>query len=204
MSFLSSAKNDNCYLNKHNQQSKGPGEYMLSGMNPNCEPCFPLDPQVGMGFGGVAMCERDKRVDLESDLMNITRPYSECPEAKYAPKGPYCELQPMKECNFLQAENTRLSMDTCFFNREIGINRWEWMCQNEQDRAIEPFPQTGTVNTRMIVRDNHRPCIPKPLDQTLAHPSPKDTCITDLDKFKGLPDPNNYSKNPRPCQELNF
>ena len=44
--------------------------------------------------------------------------------------------------------------------RGTGWNRWEWLCQNPQNRAIVPFNRglfIG-VNTNLMARDNHRPC----------------------------------------------
>lgn len=199
---LSSAKNDDCLLNHNNKQSAGPGEYMLNSGLPNCSPCFPLDPSISMGRTGVSMCDKDKRIDAESELMNITRPLSECPTKKYIPSGQYCQLTNLAECNFVSTEHTRLTNSVCGTGRELAANRWEWLCQDEQEHAIEPMPR-GTVNTRIIVRDNHRPCVPKPFNQMAALPSSKEWC-NDLDRFKGPVNIHNYSKNPRPCNELNL
>ena len=52
--------------------------------------------------------------------------------------------------------------------RELGINRWEWLCLDPQERVLIPFDHN--INNRIIVKDNHRPIIPKPLDQTVALP----------------------------------
>ena len=52
--------------------------------------------------------------------------------------------------------------------RGLTVNRWEWLCLDPQERVEIPFDHN--INNRILVKDNHRPCIPKPLDQTLAMP----------------------------------
>ena len=51
--------------------------------------------------------------------------------------------------------------------RGLG-NRWEWLCLDPQEKVLIPFDHN--INNRIIVKDNHRPIIPKPLDQSLALP----------------------------------
>jgi hypothetical protein len=71
-------------------------------------------------------------------------------------------------------ENTRLSNPSCNL-RGTGWNRWEWLCQDPQERVEIPFDYN--INNRLVVRDNHRPLIPKPLDQSAALPKPTDEPI---------------------------
>ena len=59
--------------------------------------------------------------------------------------------------------------------RGTGWNRWEWLCKDPQDRVIEPFD--FQINTKILSKDNHRPCVPRPVDQKLAFPRPNNTPI---------------------------
>ena len=42
------------------------------------------------------------------------------------------------------------------------------MCLDPQDRVLIPFDYN--INNRLVVKDNHRPCIPTPVDVNLSLP----------------------------------
>jgi len=65
------------------------------------------------------------------------------------------------DCNFLPQEETRTSNPPCNL-RGTGWNRWEWLCLNPQERIEIPFDYN--ISNRIVVKDNHRPCIPTPID----------------------------------------
>ena len=77
----------------------------------------------------------------------------------------------MKEINFKDcffvAEDTRLSNPPSNL-RGTGINRFEWLCKNPQNNIEVPFDYN--ISNRIVVKDNHRPLIPTPIDQTLSLP----------------------------------
>ena len=52
--------------------------------------------------------------------------------------------------------------------RGTGFDRWEFLCNNPQEKALIPFDYN--VANRIVVKDNHRPCIPKPVDPKLVLP----------------------------------
>jgi hypothetical protein len=98
-------------------------------------------------------------------------------------------------------EDTRLSNPPCTL-KETGINRWEWICYDPQDKAIEDFDRIP-VNYRMVAKDNHVPCIEKPMDQSVFFPNSKQN-NDNLDSWKnnnkmnklytpGYPDGSMYS-----------
>ena len=55
--------------------------------------------------------------------------------------------------------------------RGTGFNRWEWLCFNPQEKAAIPFD--CYIPNRILVKDNHRPCIPTPIDYRPLLPHPK-------------------------------
>ena len=69
---------------------------------------------------------------------------------------------------FVPTEETRLSDPACNL-RGTGFNRWEWLCMNPQEKALVPFDYN--ISNRIVVKDNHRACVPKPIDQRLPLPS---------------------------------
>lgn len=65
------------------------------------------------------------------------------------------------DCSIPPSEETRTSNPPCNL-RGTGYNRWEWLCKNPQERIEIPFDYN--ISNRIIVKDNHRPCIPTPVD----------------------------------------
>jgi hypothetical protein len=123
---------------------------------------------TGAEFGG-AVCSNKLLVDVSSELLNITRKASNCPTDKYIPGPAFCELRNIPDCHTLRqaSEDTRISNPPCSL-RGTGWNRWEWLCTNPQDKSLIPFD--FNVSNRLIVKDNHRPCIPTPLNMSAALP----------------------------------
>lgn len=149
------------------RESIGPGDYQLATPRVDCQGCFFPSPDVRMsGYGG-AVCK--DLIDVDSELMGIKRRNTKCPAEKYLPtEAPYCQATlPGKDCYDLGREDTRLSNPPCTL-RGTGWNRWEWLCQDPQAKALMPFDYN--INNRLVVRDNHRPCIPKPLEPTALPP----------------------------------
>ena len=52
--------------------------------------------------------------------------------------------------------------------RGTGFDRWEYLCFNPQEKATIPFDYN--VSNRILVKDNHRPCVPKPIDPKSGYP----------------------------------
>ncbi len=190
MSFTRPSQ-DTCSYRHELAQTIGPGEYQLAKPYP-CNPCFVSDPHIRMQRFGASLSKNTSMIDIDSEMLGITRKFSKCPELKYIPKcktdqyggatpGGYitknnsavdvdCTLMHFPDQNcFEPVEDTRLSNPPATL-RCTGINRWEWLCRNPQERVLMPFD--NNINYRLVVKDNHRPCIPNPLDQTIGLPKP--------------------------------
>jgi hypothetical protein len=152
------------------RQSIGPGNYMVDRPRPDCQRCFVSDPTVRLGAPSLSMCDNKKLVDLDSELMGITRKASKCPTKQYLPgKKDYCHLRELKDCKTVASEDTRLSNPPCTLRGgENGFNRWEWLCMDPQRAALKPF-RSG-ISNRIVVKDNHRPCIDRPMDPSALPP----------------------------------
>lgn len=150
------------------RETVGPGDYMLATPTNGCHRCFAADPTVRLGGVGDATCA-SHLIDVDSELLNLTRKTSLCPADQYVPNSkPFCEVKPLKECMTLGTENCRLSNPPCTL-RCSGWNRFEDLCTNPQARALVPFD--FNIPSKQVFRDNHRPCIPKLLSQTPFLPS---------------------------------
>jgi hypothetical protein len=170
MSFCKARYDDDTYKTKLNE-SIGPGNYMLDRLAP-CDNCvyFGGGGPILNGHGG-GVCDKEL-IDDDSELMGITRKYSQCPADKYLPKKePFCKvnLTGLKECDFLIPEPTLISNPKCT-GHETTVNRWEWLCKNPQDNALISFD--WNINNRLVVKDNHRPLVERPIDQSGALPPP--------------------------------
>lgn len=168
MSFCRS-KYDDCSYKTQLGETISPGAYMLDTPN-NCDDCIYMAAGVNLNGKGVGICDKEL-IDVDSELMGITRKYSQCPSKKYLPKDqPFCKTNLSgKECVDLIAEPTLLSNPKCT-NKETTVNRWEWLCQNPQKNALITFDYN--INNRLVVKDNHRPFLERPLDQSMSLPPP--------------------------------
>lgn len=155
---------------------------------PSSAPCLSV-PDGGVSAGGGSRLGIQNLVDVDSELLGLTRQYSHC-------KLPYSQTlssqQPVlfQDCHQqFQGESTRLSNPPCTL-RCNGVNRWESLCTDPQATALPPFPQIPTSN-RIVVKDNHRPCIEVPLDQSAALPPPPVNALQQTVTDSSLPA--NYS-----------
>ena len=154
----------------------GAGHYQTNLPRNACDGCF--SPETRNSTHGNSIYE-NSLVDVDSELMGLNVKNSKCPTKQYDPvKSNEKFVEQGKthydDCKVFTAENTLLSNPPCTL-RGTGWNRWEWLCQNPQDRAIVPFNRGLDIgaNTNLMARDNHRPCMPEPVKQSLSHPSKK-------------------------------
>jgi len=151
-------------------QSVGSGDYMINRPRNDCKGCLPVTAGVFLDGYGVSSCDREL-IDVDSELIGITRKASQCPTDQYiATNKPSCKTSKVRECNELAREDTRLSNPASTL-RGTGINRWEWLCKNPQRTALVPFDYL--IGNRLVVKDNHRPCVPTPTSQNDALPPSK-------------------------------
>lgn len=173
---------DKCAYESYLQESKAVGEYMLNTPMNNCKKnCFFTSPYVRLDKIGVATCKNKELVDVDSELLGLNMKNVKCPkERKF--DSQYCDNNVLKDCEdtFMSPEDTKISNPPCTL-RGTGWNRWEWLCNNPQETAIMPFERD--IQNRIIVKDNHRPCLPKVNNSTEVMPSHygKDDCYTDAE-----------------------
>jgi hypothetical protein len=162
---------DDCAYRARLAESLGPGAYQIDTPRPWCTPCFPADVLNGY----VSDCATTARVDVESDLFGYTHRLSRCPDLQ-VPR-PMCDAvwnAPEAECTGLTPEEPRLIDPPCTL-RGAGINRWEWLCEDPQTVGMA-LRRPEFVSTRALVKQNFRPCLERPLDQsdTVPPPAPPD------------------------------
>ena len=166
---------DKCNLNKKDQESTGPFNYITSNIYENNNSCFLSEsPFMHNQFPSIPA----NIIDAESDLRNQTRLLSRCPETRFDPtknlnckdckncdSGIPCECghcrdrtheNTINECNGsfrgLIPNYTRIEKPCNVFSG-VTINRFESLCENHQDlNNIQSNNYIGT-NTRLQVKD---------------------------------------------------
>lgn len=168
---------DPCAYNKTLEESLAVGKYLLDkeATTPSLN-AFPTSPYVRLDKSGVATCATMPMIDVDSRLMGLGRTASKCPSSQFDD----CKTTPLPDwsADFLSPEETKMSNPPCTL-RGTGWNRWEWLCTDPQEKAIVGFETN--IQNKLVVRDNHRPCVPKPVSQESVLPgNSHDECYTDL------------------------
>jgi hypothetical protein len=189
---------DVCSYKYQLAQEIGPGLYQLTRPDNQVVPVLPRDPRFIAQTLGVSISKNTSLIDIDSELIGISRNLTRCPDRKYMPDGNasfQCGAQtgrvrngcqPFdKVCvdntevlkfadNGLYSEDTKLSNPPCTL-RGTGWNRWANLPMDPQERVLHEFD--FEINTKLLSKDNHRPCLPNPLDQYNAYPRPSNTPI---------------------------
>jgi len=175
MSFNTRLNYDTCTYSTNLKQSVGSGDYQLNTPRNDCRACYTNDPSMRLANVvrsslGDSTCSDRPLIDVDSELRIMNRRATNCPTGKYMPSDrPFCTLTNVQECVTVRPqEDTRLSNPPCTL-RGTGWNRWEWLCKDPQEKALMPFDYN--INNRLVVKDNHRPCLPTPLNPLAALPA---------------------------------
>ena len=181
---------DTCSYTEKLKRTIGPGLYALNTPYNDCTPCrnLPDDPAMRFQSYGPNTCTMKTAVDDSSELLGINYKLSKCNNSDYLP-GKYkatggCIVNGVNDPRQCMAprEDTRMSNPASTL-KGTGINRWEWLCYDPQERAIESFDRIP-VNYRMVAKDNHVPIIETPLDQDKL--LPPNTGPADMNKLESL------------------
>ena len=167
---------DSCSYTEKLKRTIGPGLYALNTPNNDCTECGPMlpdDPSLRYQSYGPSTCTMQTTVDDSSELLGLNYKKSKCNANEYLP-GKYtpsgnCAIGNGGRSCYTPREDTRLSNPVCTL-RGTGINRFEWMCHDPQEQAIEAFDRIP-VNYRMVAKDNHVPILDTPQDQSVFFPS---------------------------------
>ena len=189
---------DVCSYKYQLAESIGPGVYQLVRPDNQTVPILPKDPRYIAQSSGVSISKNTSLIDIDSELLGLSRNLSDCPERKYLPDNNasgQCGAQTgrvrngcqsfAKLCvdnsqvmnfgdNGLWTEDTRLSNPPATL-RGTGFNRWENLPIDPQERVTQEFD--FNINTKILSKVNHRPCIPNPLNQFNVYPNPNNVPI---------------------------
>lgn len=165
-------KYDNGSYQEELTRSIYPGIYQLSSPYNDCSDCgiiIPDDPFIRYQGYGQNTCTMKKAVDDSTELLGLNYKNSKCNKDAYHPNkynSSGCKTKinnNVRNCA-IPTESCRLSNPPCTL-KETGINRYDPLFWNPQERAIEDFDRIG-INYRMVAKDNHIPLIEKPDEQS--------------------------------------
>lgn len=169
-----------------------------------CQQCRPIG-SGWIAKQGVSYNAQQPLIDTESQLFNLNKTQIINQTQKYLNQCQSCQKIPSHQQNNVtlnssdinQIDNCNCPNDqilshlpSCNFNyeytrisnpyttlKETGVNRFDPICMNPQDQSRWQHPGEIGINYRLVAKDNHIPCIPKPIDPTPALPSPTTTNI---------------------------
>jgi len=198
-------KYDNGSYQESVERSIYSGAYQLMTPYNDCNECMGYvnnDPNIRFQAYGQNFCSMSKAIDDNTELSGRNYKNSKCNSDAYMPNK-YISTGCMpkvtdgmidiRKCA-TPVESTRLSNPPCTL-KSTGINRFDPLCWNPQDKAIEGFDRIG-INNRMVVKDNHVPLIERPDDQNKFMPLSPDMnkdYSADLGKWAELNKNNNYA-----------
>ena len=136
--------------------SNGPGIYNLINSFENYDKKFPISPTIISQRGGISSTNIPL-VDIDSELMGLTRKMSNDPQMKYNPtKNINVEYDKLNNGLF-ESENTKLTNPTIDL-KGMTKNRFDFIPLNPILNSIEPFERNGD-NTYLSLIDNYQECL---------------------------------------------
>ncbi len=182
---------DGCSYTEKLKRSIGPGLYHINTPYNDCTDCkkeIPVDPAIRFQQYGHNTCSMKTAITDSSELEGLNYKLSKCNADQYKPnsyvaKGA-CNINMSNSRNcYTPREDTRLSNPPSTL-RATGINRWQWLCEDPQSKALEDFDRVP-VNYRMVAKDNHVPLIEQPKDQSVFFPKyTEEDDEVDINKWK--------------------
>lgn len=145
------------------KQSQGPGVWALDANRfQRCNPCRPAD--LGqIASQGVSISCQKSLVDIDSYLRKRDYVWTHDPSKK--PQINFNEssagLHHYKACGPV-TNYSRLDVPICTA-RGLGINRFQPLNQNPQAPCRWLHPDRIGTSSRLVAKDNHVPCVPKPI-----------------------------------------
>ncbi len=161
---------DPCRTAKLNQERTGPGRYIFNTPGPGCQPCFFEDPEIRLQKWGANLRKvpGGHPIDIDSDLIGLTRPLTKsCIAGQYPKKGTVFS-QKGEFCT-LKAPFTKQSRAThpVWMYRDLEqSNRHPLFLASDYSKSHQAadVPFHSYLNTRILEKDNYKPKIPCPLN----------------------------------------
>lgn len=134
--------------NTNESISNGISNYMLNSVRVDTQSIMPNDPSIKYQNSGIYRTTDSKFMDVNSELLNITRPLTNDVTGKFlGDKGVETDIQ----MGDFSSKYSRLD-EPAFELRGKTKNRWFKLPIDPQSNSIEPFKRLGT-NTHLTLVD---------------------------------------------------
>jgi len=152
---------------ENNEISTGPGRWALGVPNAYGNAAFVAAATTINQKWGASHDMTSTKTDVESDLKNLGRPTVRTTCGQYHPEqgaAVAARLTAMPETDFPQTA-THLVDPPCTL-RGTGVNRWQWLCENPQEKVMVPFEYL--IDSRHAAKDAVYNAMDKPLENSKA------------------------------------
>ena len=150
---LTRTRHDPMKMEENNDISTGPGRWAINPPNAYGNAAYiPNVTTINQKWGASHIMTSTK-TDVESDLLNVGRPSVRTTCGQYQPAqgaSMAAKLTPMPEVIIPQI-SSHLVDPPCTL-RGSGGNRWQWLCENLQQKVMMPFEHL--VDSRHAVKDS--------------------------------------------------
>ena len=157
---------DNSRIEKQLQELMGAGRYMMNVPGPGDKPCFMDDPYLRLQQWGANL--NTNAINLESDLMGLTRPVGrdDITEQDYKKQAVTSQsISYPTEKPFV--EESRATHPAWMF-RDLEHPVWEEPIVNPQSNLEKPFHDN--IQTRILEKDYYKPQTSRSLEQKTTDP----------------------------------
>ena len=141
---------------EHNRSSEvmsvGPSVYTFETNYEHNDPVYPWAPTTHIQKHGAAVA--DNLIDIDSELMNITRKLSNNPQEQYQPGQGHQVKNKLKEGYFHQ-DSSRLT-NNAFELKGVGINRFDFLLDESLQCSVTNNNQDFN-NEAAVVYENNSP-----------------------------------------------
>tara|TARA_B100000214_G_scaffold369440_1_gene342508 strand:+ start:700 stop:1170 length:471 start_codon:yes stop_codon:yes gene_type:complete len=137
-------------------QSLGPGYYHRNAIKAEGTPVYPWAPTARIQKIGGALLDDQSLVDVDSELMGLTRKNSNDPNTHYKPDENKILKYINLEDGFFHQESSLLNNPPSLLRGQVK-NRWENVHKDPMQNILEPFNRLGE-DTYLSTMDNDDTC----------------------------------------------
>ena len=151
---------DACRTKKKLQESTDPGRYILNVPGNGVKPCFFVDPHIRQQrWGGNLMqVHRGHPIDIDSDLIGITRKLSKNCKFRDYPNNGVVNAEQIKYDSCSMGINETRATHPSWLYKDLEQTRRYPLLLDPQENVCKHFQ--NNLNTRLLEKDNHKPHIP--------------------------------------------
>ena len=124
------------------KQSIGANQYHMNTIRTDGTPVYPWAPTVRIQKIGGALLDNKDLVDVDSELIGITRKHSNDPNTHYKPSEEMIVKYLNLEDGFFHQESTLLNNPPSLLRGQVK-NRWESVHKDPMQNILDPFNRLG-------------------------------------------------------------